>query len=38
MGHKSVVSGHPKFIRILLVDWLSIGPLGFEASQLGIRA
>ena len=38
MGHNSVVSGHLKSTGILRVDWLSIGPLGFRASQLGIRA
>ena len=26
MGHNSVVSGHPKFIRIPQVDGLSTGP------------
>ena len=26
MGHNSVVSGHPKSIRILWVDGLSTGP------------
>ena len=38
MGHNSVVSGHPKSIGILLVDWLSTGPMGFGVSQLGIKA
>ena len=28
MRHNSAVSGHPKFIRISLVDWLSTGPPG----------
>ena len=38
MRHNSVVSGHLKSTGILRVDWLSMGPLGFGASQLGIRA
>ena len=38
MGHNSVVLGYPKSTRISRVDGLSIGPLGFKASQLGIRA
>ena len=29
MGYNSVVSSYPKFIGILWVDGLSIGPLGF---------
>ena len=38
MGHNSVVSGNPKSTGILRVDGLSIGPLGFRASQLSIRS
>ena len=38
MGYNSVVSGHPKSIGIMRIDWLSTGPPGFGASQLGIRA
>ena len=38
MGHNSVISSNPKSTGILRVDGLSIGPLGFRASQLGIRA
>ena len=37
MGHNSVVSGHPKSTGIMQVNWLSMGPPGFRASQLGIR-
>ena len=33
-----MVSGHPKSIGILRVDWLSTGPSSFGASQLDIRA
>ena len=33
MGHNIVVSGHLKSIGILRVDWLSMGPWGFGASQ-----
>ena len=38
MGRNSVVLGHPKSIGIMRVDWLSMRPPGFGASQLGIRA
>ena len=38
MGHNSVVSGYPKSIGIPRVNGLSIGPLGFGASHLGIKA
>ena len=38
MRHNSVVLGYPKSIGIPLVDRLSMGPSGFGASQLGIRA
>ena len=33
MGHNSVVSGHPKSTGIPRVNWLSMEPLGFGASQ-----
>ena len=33
-----MVSGHPIFIGIPLVDGLSTGPLGFGVSHLGISA
>ena len=33
MRHNSVVSGHPKSIRILVADGLSTGPSGFRASH-----
>ena len=33
MGYNSVVSGHPKSIRILWVDGLSTGSPSFRASQ-----
>ena len=38
MRHVSVIPGHPISTGFLLVDDLSTGPLGFGASQLGIRA
>ena len=38
MGYNSAVLGHPKSIRITLVDRLSTGPPGFGVSLLGIRA
>ena len=34
MGHNSVVLGYPKSTGIPLVDELSTGPLGFEASHI----
>ena len=34
MRHNSVVPGYPKSTRISLVDGLSTGPLGFEASHI----
>ena len=37
MGHNSVVLGHPKSTGIPRVDGLSMGPLGFGASQLYSR-
>ena len=38
MGYNSVVLGYSKPIGIPWVDGLSMGPSGFGASQLGIRA
>ena len=34
MRHNSVVSGYLKSTGIPLVDWLSIGPLGFGTSHV----